>query len=80
MTPPHLTDAEVDDICAGLRQNFAKVRFLRDRLGLSHVDRKPNGRPLVMRAEWERRAGGAAAPAAQNGRPAGAPNWSKPAT
>lgn len=50
---PDLTDAEVDEICAGLTQNAAKCRYLRS-LGL-RVERRPNGRPLVARAEWERR-------------------------
>jgi hypothetical protein len=44
---PYFTDAEVDDMCAGLEQNAAKVRHLR-RLGL-RVDRKPNGRPLAWK-------------------------------
>ena len=48
---PDLTDAEVDHICAGLRQNAAKVRFLK-RLRVV-VLRKPNGRPLVNRAHYE---------------------------
>lgn len=48
-----LSDAEIDSICEGLTQNAAKVRFLQ-RLGL-HVERRPNGRPLVARSEWERR-------------------------
>lgn len=52
MSTPDLTDAEVDRICDGLTQNAAKVRYLRG-LGL-RVDRRPNGRPLVARAEWER--------------------------
>ncbi len=42
-----LSDAEVDDMCAGLTQDAAKVRYLRQ-LGLK-VDRKPNGRPLAWR-------------------------------
>lgn len=50
---PDLTDAEVDQICAGLVQNAAKVRYLKA-LGL-RVDRRPNGRPLVSRSEWDRR-------------------------
>jgi len=65
-----LTDAEVDSICAGLVQNAAKVRYLK-RLGLM-VDRKPNGRPLVMRSEWERRN------KPQPG-PANGPKWKKAA-
>lgn len=63
-----LTDAEVDAMCAGLKQNAAKVRYLRDVLKVP-VQRKPNGRPLVMRADLSR--------PAQNGRPAKGPAWSK---
>jgi len=48
---PDLTDAEIDAICDGLKQNAAKVRFLRG-LGL-HVERKPNGRPLVNRSHYD---------------------------
>ena len=44
----YLTDAEVDAICGGLRQNAAKVRYLGN-LGYE-VKRKPNGRPLVRRS------------------------------
>lgn len=56
---PYFSDAQVDEMTAGLTQDAAKIRFLR-RLGL-RVDRKPNGRPLAWRP--------AAAPAdeAQNG-------------
>lgn len=50
-SPVHLTDDEVDAICDGLRQNAAKARFLAG-LGL-HVNFKPNGRPLVVRAYAE---------------------------
>ena len=50
-TRPDLTDAEVDELCSGLRQNAAKARYLMQ-LGL-HVGRRPNGRPLVMRAHAE---------------------------
>jgi hypothetical protein len=49
---PNLTDAEIDDICAGLSQPAAKVRFLMN-LGLN-VARKPNGAPLVNRAHYDR--------------------------
>jgi hypothetical protein len=48
---PDLSDAEIDDICSGLKQNAAKVRHLVG-LGLT-VYRKPNGRPLVNRAHYE---------------------------
>lgn len=52
MMTPDLQDEEIDSICAGLTQNAAKVRYLRG-LGL-RVDQRPNGRPLVARAEWDR--------------------------
>jgi hypothetical protein len=51
MTRPDLTDAEVNAMCAGLRQNAAKVRFLRG-LGLT-VATRPNGRPLVNRTHYD---------------------------
>jgi hypothetical protein len=69
----NLSDEEVDDICAGLRQNAAKVRYLRDVLNVP-VQRKPNGRPLVLRADWERRLQRPANAKARSG-----PNWSVPA-
>lgn len=52
MTTPWLTDAEVDDLCEGLVQNAAKVRYLRKVLKLT-VATKPNGRPLVARSQCE---------------------------
>lgn len=52
-TSPWLTDAEVDDLCAGLTQNAAKIRYLKDVLKLP-VAAKPNGRPLVPRRACER--------------------------
>jgi hypothetical protein len=58
---PYLTDDEVDDICAGLKQNAAKVRFLQS-LGL-RVQRKPNGRPLVSRTQYDAMTGKTQAPA-----------------
>lgn len=51
MTSPWLTNDEIDDMCEGLDQAAAKVRHLED-MGL-FVSRKPNGRPLVMRAHAE---------------------------
>jgi hypothetical protein len=48
--PPWLTDDEIHDICDGLTQNAAQVRYLRETLGLT-VRIKPNGRPLVLRAD-----------------------------
>lgn len=66
-----LTEAEIDAICAPLRQGAAQVRYLRDVLKLP-VQRRPNGRPLVRRCDWERQQ-------AQNVRPANGPRWSKAA-
>lgn len=47
----YLSDGEVDDICQGLRQNAAKVRYLQ-MLGMT-VQQKPNGKPLVLRKQLE---------------------------
>lgn len=69
--PPDLSDDEIDRICGGLTQHAAKVRYLRG-LGL-RVDRRPNGRPLVARIEWDRQyatSHHAAPAAASNG-----PRW-----
>lgn len=70
---PYLTDEEIDGICAGLKQPAAMVRFIRDILRVP-VERKPNGRPLVRRVDWERRA-----VQAQNDAPARGPKWSRAA-
>lgn len=70
--PPYLTDAEIADICAPLRMPAAQRRYLA-RLGLV-VQAKPNGRPLVARAEFDRVLVGRAPEAkAQNAGP-GRPN------
>ena len=69
-----LSDAEVDDLCAPLRQPAAQVRFLRAS-GLM-VTVKPNGRAAVIRSHAEavlsgQRPAPAAAPASPNtGQPA----------
>lgn len=51
-TLPFLADDEVAALCEGLEQPAAQVKYLRG-LGL-RVERKPNGRPLLMRSELER--------------------------
>ena len=51
MTMPWLSDDEIADLCAGLKQAAAQIRFIRQ-MGLP-VRTKPNGRPLVMRADFE---------------------------
>ena len=48
---PWYTDAEIDDLCAGVQTNAVKARRLRA-MGLT-VTLKPNGRPLVMRTHAE---------------------------
>lgn len=68
---PDLTQDEIDAICAGLSQYAAQCRYLRT-LGL-RVERRPNGQPLVARAEWERRlVSGQATPTAGAGN---SPKW-----
>ena len=52
MTLPYLTDSEINEICDPLTQPHAQRRFLLN-LGIL-VKKKPNGRPLVSRAEFER--------------------------
>ncbi|MBJ7263050.1 MAG: DUF4224 domain-containing protein [Burkholderiaceae bacterium] len=47
-----LTEEEIKEICRPLQQSAAQVRYLK-RLGLN-VSRKPNGHPLVARAELDR--------------------------
>lgn len=56
--PPFLTDDEVAEICDPLVMPAAQFRHLTSALGL-HAVRKPNGRPLVARSEFERVIGAA---------------------
>lgn len=48
---PHLTDDEISSITAPLTQGAARIKFFR-RLGVK-VEAKPNGQPLVWRADFE---------------------------
>lgn len=68
-TPPYLTDAEIAGICEGVSLPAAQCRHLA-RLGLL-VNRKPNGRPLVARSEFERVLGAGRFGSAQNDASAG---------
>jgi hypothetical protein len=61
MTYLWLSDAEIADLCAPLKRSDAQARYM-ERLGL-RVMQKPNGRPLVMRADVEALGLGAAKPA-----------------
>lgn len=49
--PPYLTDAEVAEITSPLRQGAARIKYFR-KLGCK-VEPRPNGQPLVLRAEFE---------------------------
>lgn len=48
---PYLTDNEIAEITEPLVQGAARIRFFR-KLGVK-VSPKPNGQPLVGRAEYE---------------------------
>lgn len=70
MSDPYLTDDEIAEITKPLMQGAARCRYFR-RLGIK-VDPRPNGQPLVGRAEFEaarlapERATAAPAPLAEN--------------
>lgn len=49
---PHLTDAEIAEITEPLTQAAARCRYFRRVLGIK-VRQKPNGQPLIGRAEYE---------------------------
>lgn len=68
---PFLADAELAALCEGLEQPAAQLRYLRG-LGL-HVERKPNGRPLLMRSELERVLGAGRMQPANDAKGNGAP-------
>lgn len=70
MTSMFLDDAEVDAMCAGVEFNATKVKRLAA-MGLI-VNRKPNGRPLVVRSHAEAVLSGRAE-AAADARPAARP-------
>jgi len=69
---PFLTDAEIADICQPLVMPAAQCRYLK-RLGLI-VNRKPNGRPLVARGEFDRVLVGRQPEPAQNSQPGAQPD------
>lgn len=48
---PWLSEDEIDDLCAPLKQHAAQLRFIRT-LGIN-VRKKPNGAPLVLRSELQ---------------------------
>lgn len=61
---PYLSDDEINGICEGLALGGAQCRYLRG-LGML-VNRKPNGRPLLARSEFERVLGAGRFGRAQN--------------
>lgn len=70
---PYLTDAEIAEICSPLKQGAAQIRLL-ESWGI-RVERKPNGRPLVWRADVERQQAASAERATV--RASNQPNWSR---
>lgn len=73
MATPYLTDTEINEICAPLKIGAAQRKHL-ERMGML-VKLKPNGRPLVARAEFERvMTGGQAAVALQENPISNTPN------
>lgn len=70
---PDLSDEEVDALCPNLTQNAAKVRYLREVLGLQ-VDRRSNGRPLVWRHALRQAKGMPTRQAAEPAQAANQPN------
>lgn len=66
---PYLTDEEVREVCDGLEQPAAMIRYLRDVVGVRVVHRKPNGMPLVGRDALNRALGGEAPGAQPRTRP-----------
>lgn len=62
--PPFLTDAEIAAMCEPLVLPGAQCRYL-EREGFL-ISRKPNGRPLLARSEYERVKGAGRFASAQN--------------
>lgn len=52
--PPFLTDDEIAAMTRPLKQGAARIKYLRDTLGLP-VRARPDGQPLVWRSDWESR-------------------------
>lgn len=52
---PFLTPAEIDELCAPLKQRRAQTRRLCQLLGVDTLPRRPDGLPLVGRRMAEER-------------------------
>lgn len=66
-SPPYLTEEEIAHITKPRTQGAARVRYFREKLKCK-VEPRPNGQPLVWRADFE--AARMAAPAANDSRQA----------
>ncbi|MGE8319554.1 MAG: hypothetical protein ACN6O3_12480 [Comamonas sp.] len=53
--PPHLTEAEINEICKPLTQHHAQMRHLCLLLDVDSLPRRPDGLPLVGRKLYEER-------------------------
>ena len=72
MSTPYLSDAELLHICNPLTQPAAMIRYLK-REGF-HVKRRPDGWPLLSRANYDAVMMGQAQPAAAGDTPQAGPN------
>lgn len=72
MTTPYLSDVELLDVCKPLTQPAAMIRYLKDQ-GF-HVKRRPNGWPLVSRANFDSVMMGHAQAAQNDGEQTAGPN------
>lgn len=72
MTTPFLSDDELLALCKPLSQPAAMVRYL-TRMGF-HVKRRPNGWPLISRANFDVVMMGQAQPVSPTANPEGSPN------
>lgn len=78
-TSPYLTDEEIFEICRPLRQGAAQIRQLKA-MGIK-VHRRPDGTPLVWRADVAQPSSAAAAAAGGGQSTVGASNepaWTRP--
>ena len=51
----HLTEQEVNELCAPLKQRAAQMRFIEHVLGIPVSGKRPDGLPLVGRSAAEQR-------------------------
>ena len=51
----HLTEQEVNELCAPLKQRAAQMRFIKSVLGIPVSGQRPDGLPLVGRTAVEQR-------------------------